>query len=533
MTRYALISVSDKSGIEEVAKALVEKDIKILSTGGTFRLLSSKGIPVDPVESITHFPEMMDGRVKTLHPMIHGGLLSVRNNPDHQQALIDHQIPVIDFVVVNLYPFKETIQKEDCRFEDAIETIDIGGPSMLRSAAKNAESVTVVTDPRDYDTMIAQLKQSGETSESFRRYLARKVFALTAYYDSLISKYLSEQAPEDADFKVYDWDHITLSYDWQQTLRYGENSHQSAEFYREIAGPQFSIANGIQLHGKELSYNNIRDADAAIKISREFSQPCAVAVKHMNPCGIAVGETIEKAFDLCYAADSISIFGGIIVLNRPVSLALAEKLHHIFLELIIAPSFEEKAYDLLAHKKNLRLITLDFDKRSDSYEDEYVSVIGGMLKQSPDQSHELANEAIDTLPVEWKVMTETVPTAEEIAALNFAMKACKHVKSNAIVISNGKMTLGIGAGQMNRVGSAAIALQEAKEKIEQLGETTEPFVMASDAFFPMDDTVQLAHEYGIKAIVQPGGSIKDKDSVDKCNQFGIAMVKTGIRHFKH
>lgn len=527
--RYALLSVSDKTGIETVAKALVEQGVTLLSTGGTFRALEAAGIPVETVESVTQFPEMMDGRVKTLHPKIHGGLLGLRDNPSHQAAMATHQINPIDFVIVNLYPFKETIENPQASLSDAIENIDIGGPSMLRSAAKNYQSVTVVTDPRDYQTLMTELAEHGETTFAFRQYLARKVFQLTAFYDGLIGDYLAAQTQEATDFAVNNWDHITLAYTNKQVLRYGENSHQQAAFYAAVNPSGFSLAGAKQLHGKELSYNNIKDANAALKISQEFNEPAAVAVKHMNPCGVAIGDDIEQAFERCYAADPISIFGGIIVLNREVTAALAERLHGMFLEIIIAPKFAEAALAILTAKKNIRLMTVDFSQKDQAIENEYVSVNGGLLMQTADHSNELLAATGDELPAQWEAMTNRVPDPEEIAALNFAMKVVKHVKSNAIVVTNQHMTLGIGAGQMNRIGAAAIAIGQAKQK----GDEQAPVVLASDAFFPMDDTVRLASENGVTAIIQPGGSLKDEDSVKVCNDKDIAMVKTGIRHFRH
>lgn len=529
--RYALLSVSDKTGIQEVAYALVKQGITLLSTGGTFKALEEAGLPVKTVESLTNFPEMMDGRVKTLHPKIHGGLLGLRDNVQHLAAMNTHDIVPIDFVIVNLYPFKETILKSDCTFEDAIENIDIGGPSMLRSAAKNHASVTVVTDPRDYATLIQQLEQDGQTSLAFRQYLARKVYQLTAHYDGLIGEYLARQEQSTKEtFLAHNWNHLTLTYSNQETLRYGENAHQTANFYSSVFAPEFSLSKATQLHGKELSYNNIKDADAAIRIAREFDEPCAVAVKHMNPCGVAIAETIELAFERCQAADPVSIFGGIVVMNRPVTHEVAQKLHQIFLEIVIAPSFDNDALALLSSKKNIRLLTLAFDQKDKSYESEFVSVIGGLLEQDADINNDLVQSTSTDLPTQWELMTNRKPTAEEMTALNFTMKVCKHVKSNAIVVGNAHMTLGIGAGQMNRVGAARIALEQAKSNSAFNAST---LVLASDAFFPMSDTVELAQTFGVSAIIQPGGSIKDADSVAVCNEHSIAMVKTDVRHFRH
>lgn len=530
MAQYALLSVSDKRGIEQLAQALINQGVKLLSTGGTLKAIEAAGLEVESVDSYTGFPEMMDGRVKTLHPKIHGGLLALRDNADHQAAMEEHGIRAIDYVIVNLYPFKNTILKEGVSLEEAIENIDIGGPSMLRSSAKNYRSVTVVTDPSDYDVLIQQLEDKGQTSLAFRQYCARKVYQLTAHYDALIANYLNNLGLEDQDFEGNDWDHLTLTYDQGTELRYGENSHQKASFYKEVKPTAFSLAAAQQLNGKELSYNNLRDADAAIKIVREFDEPAAVAVKHMNPCGVAIGDTIEQAFDRCQAADPISIFGGIVVVNRPVTIELAEKLAAIFLEIIIAPSFDEAALARLSKKKNLRLLTLDFDQKDQSYQTEYVTVNGGILAQDSDHSDELPKDETAGLPAQWEVSTQRQPTEQEIKAMNFAMKVVKHVKSNAIVITNDFMTLGVGAGQMNRVGSAEIALKQAQEKDESLREI---FVMGSDAFLPMADTAELAVEYGVTAIAQPGGSIRDADTVEVCDANDIAMAITKIRHFRH
>ena len=530
MTKYALLSVSDKTDITTLAQALVDQGIKLLSTGGTYQIIKEAGIPVETVDSYTGFPEMMDGRVKTLHPKIHGGLLGLRDNPDHQQASLDHGIFPIDYVIVNLYPFKATIQKENVELAEAIENIDIGGPSMLRSAAKNYQSVTVVTDPKDYGFLLKELKEKGETSLEFRAYLAKKVFQLTSHYDALIASYLQKELGDLHNEDQQPWDHITLTYDNHEPLRYGENSHQAASFYKQVEAPQYSLAKAQQIHGKPLSYNNLRDADAAIKIAREFTQPVAVAVKHINPCGVAIGNNVEEAFERCFQADSVSIFGGIVVVNRPVSLKLAEALHKIFLEIIIAPSFDQDALELLTKKANLRLLCLEFAQKDQSYQDEIVGITGGILVQDPDQSQELFDRDLKQLPEAWEVMTDKEPSLNEIQAMNFAMKICKHVKSNAIVVTNDHMTLGIGAGQMNRVGSAEIALRQAEDN--QSADKS-VLVLASDAFFPFGDTVELAQKYGVNAVIQPGGSIRDNESVEVCNQNEMTMVKTNLRHFKH
>lgn len=509
--KRALISVSDKTGIVAFAQGLVAADFEIISTGGTFSVLEKAGVPVTPIDEVTHFPEMLDGRVKTLHPNIHGGLLAKRDEPTHMAALAEHEIAPIDLVCVNLYPFKETIQKPEITQEQAIEQIDIGGPSMLRSAAKNFKSVYVVVDQADYDETLAQLQQDDVT---YRRHLAAKAFRHTAAYDSLIAGYLS-----DADAVEFP-EKLSLTYDFKQALRYGENAHQKAAFYQSALPSAFSIAAAHQLHGKKLSYNNIKDADAAIKVAAEFSEPCVVAMKHMNPCGVGLGTTIYDAWQKAFAADSVSIFGGIIALNREVDVQTANALHELFLEIVIAPSFAPEALAILEKKKNIRLMTLDFEQAAKADRFETVSVLGGLLVQERDRLTDQASEL--------KTVTTKAPTEDEKEALLFAQRVVKHVKSNAIVVATKDQTLGVGAGQMNRVGSVKIALEQALANGMQ-----SPFVLASDAFFPMDDSVAYAAEHGITAIIQPGGSIKDQDSIDMANQKGVSMVFTNRRHFKH
>lgn len=510
--KRALISVSDKTGIVPFVKRLVEQGIEIISTGGTKVVLDEAGIPTLSIDEVTNFPEMMDGRVKTLHPKIHGGLLGRRDLSSHMSAMNDYGITAIDFVCVNLYPFKETISKPNVTEAEAIENIDIGGPSMLRSGAKNHQFVTVLVDPQDYEFVLEEIEANGETTFATRQRLAAKVFRHTAAYDALIAQYMTDLVEEVMP------ESLTESYVLKQTLRYGENNHQKALFYQDSLPTDFSIASAKQLHGKELSYNNIRDADAAIRISREYDQPTAVVVKHMNPCGIGIGETIFEAYQYAYEADPVSIFGGIVVLNREVDQQTAEAMHQLFLEIIIAPSFTDKAFEILASKKNLRLMTLDFTNKDQAIANEQVTVLGGLLVQEQDLSSDE--------PKDWKVVTKRQPTQAEMDALDFAFKAVKHVKSNAIVVANNHQTLGIGAGQMNRVGSVKIALEQAEDRVEGA-------VLASDAFFPMGDSVEVAAKYGIKAIIQPGGSIKDQESIDMADKYGIAMVFTNVRHFKH
>ncbi|MEJ9232962.1 bifunctional phosphoribosylaminoimidazolecarboxamide formyltransferase/IMP cyclohydrolase [Peribacillus butanolivorans] len=510
MKKRALISVSDKTGIVEFAKGLIEAGFEIISTGGTKKTLQDNGVDVIGISDVTGFPEILDGRVKTLHPNVHGAVLAKHGDADHAAQLAEHNIEPIQLVCVNLYPFQATISKPDVTVEDAIENIDIGGPTMLRSSAKNHEYVTVIVDSDDYPTVLAELKVGGVSKTTNRR-LAAKVFRHTAAYDAVISEYMTELAEEENP------ESLTVTYELKQSLRYGENPHQKAAFYKKPLGSVFSIAEAKQLHGKELSFNNINDADAALQIVKEFNEPAAVAVKHMNPCGVGVGTTILEAYEKAYEADSTSIFGGIIALNREVDKATAEKLHEIFLEIIIAPGFTEEAVEVLTSKKNLRLLTIDFNAAKKP-ERKLTSIEGGLLIQDRD-AHSLKDAEV-------KVATKREPTLEEWKALELGWKIVKHVKSNAIVVCNGQMTLGVGAGQMNRVGAAKIAL-------EQAGERATGSALASDAFFPMDDTVEAAAKAGVTAIIQPGGSVKDQDSIKKADEYGIAMVFTGIRHFKH
>jgi phosphoribosylaminoimidazolecarboxamide formyltransferase/IMP cyclohydrolase len=510
--KRALISVSDKTGILEFARELEALGFEIVSTGGTKNLLAENGVKVIGISEVTGFPEIMDGRVKTLHPFIHSGLLAVRDLPEHMEQLEKFNITPIDLVVVNLYPFQQTIAKPDVTFEDAIENIDIGGPSMLRAAAKNHAYVTVLVDSRDYESVLTQLKSSGEVDVSTRRLLATKVFRHTAAYDTLIAQYLNgivgEPLPET----------FTITYQKAQDVRYGENPHQAAAFYREPLATNGNIATAVQLHGKELSYNNMNDADGAITIVKEFIEPTVVAVKHANPCGVGIGSTIREAYEKAYEADPVSIFGGVIAANRTVDADTALLMKEIFLDIVIAPDFTEEALDILKTKKNLRLLKLGEWAQERKPSLTLKSVEGGLLVQESDIKQVTESDL--------RFVTDRKPTDDELKQLLFAWKVVKHVKSNAILVANDNMTLGVGAGQMNRVGAARIA-------IEQAGERVKGAVLASDAFFPMPDTVELAAKAGIKAIIQPGGSIKDEDSIQEANKHGIAMVFTGIRHFKH
>ena len=514
----ALISVSDKTGVVEFAKGLVALGWEILSTSGTMKLLKESGVPVTSVSDVTGFPEICDGRVKTLHPKIHGALLARRDIPEHMKELKDNDIETIDLVCVNLYPFRETIAKPDVTMEDAVEHIDIGGPSMLRSSAKNWESVTVVCNPADYETVLSEIKAGGNTTRETRLKLSAKAYTHTAEYDMAISTYMRAQAglPEK----------LFLEYDLKQELRYGENPHQEAKFFASTVKEPFSLATAEQLNGKELSYNNIQDANATLNIAREFDEPFCVGVKHMNPCGSATGKTIAEAWKKAYEADKTSIFGGIVAANREIDLETAQMLKPIFLEIVMAPSFAPDALELLCSKKNLRVLKVDISK-DNTIRKQYVSMNGGMLVQDRD---------INTKPVAAdQCVTELKPTVDQLADMEFAWKIVKHVKSNAIVVAKGGMTYGVGAGQMNRIGSAEIALKQALNTLKEEGKDimTEGLVLASDGFFPFDDCVALAAEYGIKAIVQPGGSIRDEDSIKLANEKGITMLFTGERHFKH
>ena len=507
----ALISVSDKTGVVEFAKGLRTLGWEVIATGGTMKLLADSGVEVINISDVTGFPEICDGRVKTLHPNVHGGLLARRDDPEHLKALKDNHIEFIDMVCVNLYPFRETISKPDVKMEDAIENIDIGGPSMLRSAAKNWADVTVVCDPADYDAILDEIRAGGNTEKATRLKLSAKAYTHTAEYDAMIAAYMRAQAGLN--------EKLFLEFDLVQSLRYGENPHQSAKFYREQTKVPYSLAFARQLNGKELSYNNIQDANAALCIVREFDKPFCVGLKHMNPCGAATGKDVVEAWTKAYEADKVSIFGGIVAVNREVTREAAERMKPIFLEIIMAPKFSEGALEVLCTKKNLRLLEVDMT-RSDVHPMQYVSVNGGLLAQELD---------VETKRVEASMtVTKARPDAAQLRDLEFAWRIVKHVKSNAIVVVKGGQTLGVGAGQMNRIGSAEIALKEAQAK-----GATEGLVMASDGFFPFDDCVTLAAEYGVTAIVQPGGSVRDEDSIRKADEKGIAMVFTGERHFKH
>ena len=511
MAKRALVSVSDKTGLVDFVKGLQTAGWEIIYTGGTQKLLEESGVKTIGISEVTGFPEICDGRVKTLHPKVHGGLLARRDDESHLQALRENGIEFIDLVCVNLYPFRETIAKEGVSMADAIENIDIGGPSMLRSAAKNYNDVTVVCDPADYNTILAEINATGNTTLETRLQLSAKAYTHTAQYDACIATYMREKAGLN--------EKLFLEFDLKQGLRYGENPHQSAKFYASTKEIPFSLASGKQLQGKEMSYNNIQDANAALNIARDFQEPFCVALKHMNPCGAAVAATIEEAWQKAYEADTVSIYGGIVICNRTITKEIALGMKPIFLEIVIAPDFTDEAMEIFATKKNLRVIQVDMTKSTEAI-DQYVSVNGGLLVQHLDTQ-------IETITADM-CATKVQPDEATLADMQFGWNIVKHVKSNAIVVVKNGQTLGVGAGQMNRVGSAEIAMKQA-----HAAGVTEGLILASDGFLPFDDTVALAAQYGVTAIVQPGGSIRDNDCIVKADELGICMLMTGTRHFKH
>jgi phosphoribosylaminoimidazolecarboxamide formyltransferase/IMP cyclohydrolase len=507
----ALVSVSNKTGLVEFVKNLKALGWDIIATGGTMKPLQESGIQVINISEVTGFSEICDGRVKTLHPKVHGGLLARRDNPDHLKALKDNGIEFIDMVCVNLYPFGETIAKPDVTIEDAIEQIDIGGPSMLRSAAKNYADVTVVCNPADYPKIIDEIRTNGNTTLETRLKLSAKAYTHTAEYDMCIATFMREKAHLN--------EKLFLEFDLAQGLRYGENPHQSAKFYRQKEHVPYSLAFAKQLHGKEMSYNNIQDANAALNIVKEFDAPFCVGLKHMNPCGAAIGTDIVDAWTKTYEADKVSIFGGIVATNQEVTKEAAELMKPIFLEIIMAPKFSPEALEILQTKKNLRLLEVEM-RKTDDKPMQYVSVNGGLLVQNTDVEMAELSSAM--------CVTKTAPTEAQLTDMEFGLRIVKHVKSNAIVVVKNGQTLGVGAGQMNRIGSAELALNAAHANGVKSG-----LVMASDAFFPFDDCVTLAHTMGVDAIVQPGGSVRDEDSIKKADEYGITMLFSGKRHFKH
>jgi len=520
MIKQALISVSDKTGVLDFARALSGMGVNILSTGGTAKLLADNGIKVTEVADYTGFPEMLDGRVKTLHPKVHGGILARRDFPAHMAALEQHGIPMIDMVVVNLYPFQQTVAKEHCTLEDAIENIDIGGPAMLRSSAKNHKDVVVICDPSDYAPVLEELKANGEVAYETRFSLAKKVFAHTAQYDGSITNYFTSlgQDKQHATRSAFPAT-LNLHFEKVQEMRYGENPHQLAAFYRDTAPPIGSLARYKQLQGKELSYNNIADADAAWECVKTFAETACVIIKHANPCGVAVGTSPLEAYSKALQTDPTSAFGGIIAFNCELDGNAAEAIAKQFVEVLIAPSFTESARQVFEAKQNVRLLEVPLGDGVNAYDFKRVS--GGLLVQSPDSK----NVAVADL----KVVTKKQPTQQQLQDLMFAWRVAKFVKSNAIVFCGNGMTLGVGAGQMSRVDSARIA----SIKAQNAGLTLVGSAVASDAFFPFRDGLDVVVQAGATAVIQPGGSMRDQEVIDAADEQGIVMMLTGTRHFRH
>ncbi len=513
----ALISVSDKTGIVDFAKELEKCGVEIISTGGTYKKLKEEGVNAIEISELTGFPECLDGRVKTLHPKVHAGILAIRNNANHMKQLKDLNIETIDFVIVNLYPFKQTILKDGVKREEAVENIDIGGPTMLRSAAKNYQDVTVVTDPSDYNIVLKELKEDGQVSLDTKFYLMQKVFEHTANYDAMICNYIKEQR-NDESFPQ----ELTLTYEKVQEMRYGENPHQKGALYKEIRNCEGSLTIAKQLNGKELSFNNINDTNGALELLKEFEEPTVVACKHGNPCGVGSAGNIYDAWKKAYLADKTSIFGGIVVVNREVTKQMAEEMKEIFLEVIVAPAYENEALELLKTKKNLRILELPsitVKQPANAYDIKKIN--GGIIVQTID------SKLLD----EYEVVTEKKPTEKELEDLLFTWKIVKYVKSNGIALGKNKQSIGIGPGQVNRIWATEQSIEHANELIEE--GITKGAVLASDAFFPFADCVEAAHKAGITAIIQPGGSVRDQESIDKCNEYGISMIFTKMRHFRH
>uniref|UniRef100_A0A7C3LWH5 Bifunctional purine biosynthesis protein PurH n=1 Tax=Leptospirillum ferriphilum TaxID=178606 RepID=A0A7C3LWH5_9BACT len=510
----ALVSVSDKTGLESLGRRLAALDIEILSTGGTARFLQEKGIPVTEVSAVTGFPEMMDGRVKTLHPMIHGALLGLRDNPEHRKSMEAHGIQPIDLVFVNLYPFSETVAKPGVTVEEAIEQIDIGGPSMIRSAAKNHESVTVVTDPADYDRVLSLLEKTKKTNSAIRRELAVKAFRSTSEYDRLIASYFDSLQSGSTDLP----DHLSIGLEKQQELRYGENPHQKASLYRYSGHPGEGVAGARKIWGKEMSYNNYLDTDAAWKLVGEFSEPAVVIVKHNNPCGVSLGVSVLDAYQKARDTDPVSSFGGVVASNRPVDLEGAQEMAKIFLEVVVAPGFTPEARDLLTRKKDIRLLEISGDSKNEN-RFEIRTITGGVLVQSPDLTVAPEESAL-------RIAGEVRPSPGQLRDAIFAFAVGKHVKSNAIILVRDGMTIGIGAGQMSRVDSVRLSGMKATRP-------TKGAVLASDAFFPFRDGIDEAARLGVIGIIQPGGSIRDEEVLSAAREHGMFMILTGIRHFRH
>lgn len=512
MAKRALISVSDKTGVLEFAKDLVGLGYEIISTGGTKKHLEDNGVPVTPVDAITGFPECLDGRVKTLHPMVHGGILGDRTNAAHVAQMAELGIEGIDIVCVNLYPFKSVYQKPGTEHEEMVENIDIGGPTMIRSSAKNYKNVVIITENDDFNWIVESLKNGG-LSEEQRMGLALKAFETTAAYDALISRYLIEKLGVDK-YR----DKMTLSYEKAASLRYGENPHQQASLYREVSKvPQTNAIDALQLHGKELSFNNYLDLNAAVEMVKEFDEPAVVAVKHNTPCGVGVSTDIHSAYMKAYEADPKSIFGGIIAANREVDAEMATQMNSIFLEIVVAPAFSADAFEILTKKKNIRIMTLENlgTVKKNAMHHDYKRVAGGMLVQDSDAADD-----------DYKVVTDRLPTDTEMIELKRAMNIVKHVKSNAIVLFKDGQMIGVGGGQTSRIWAVENAIDRSLV-------ATKGAVLASDAFFPFPDSVERAAKAGITAIIHPGGSNNDQESIDAANKYGIAMVVTGVRHFKH
>ncbi len=513
--KTALISVSDKTGLAEFAKGLESHGFEIISTGGTAKAIEKAGVKVVPIKKATGFAEMLDGRVKTLHPKIHAGILADRSKKEHMAAIKKHGINAIDLVVVNLYPFRETILKKNVSLEDAIENIDIGGPTLIRAAAKNNEAVAVVTSPSQYGKVLAELKENGKISPETRKKLAAKAFELTAAYDTTISNFLHNKFLSEEKFPQS----LSISFEKVQPLRYGENWHQEACFYKDVVSTACGIGNAEQLHGKEISFNNINDANAAIELVKEFDEPAVVIIKHTNPCGTAVNAKLSVAFKNAFACDSTSAFGSVIALNRECDVATAKQITAFFNEIVIAPSFEKKALEVLKKKKNLRIMLLScLGKKKTKPGLEVKAVEGGLLVQTKDFL--LLNNG------ELNVVSKRKPSKKEMKDLLFGWKITKHTKSNAIVLVKDLASVGVGAGQMSRIDATEIAVKKSNGRHKGA-------VLASDAFFPFRDNVDLAAKSGITAIIQPGGSIKDEEVIKAADQHGIAMVFTCVRHFKH
>ena len=518
MIMRALISVSDKTGIVEFAKALRALDVDIISTGGTAKVLEAEGVEVIGISDITGFPECLDGRVKTLDPHIHAGLLARRDNKEHMAQIEKLGVTPIDLVVVNLYPFKATILKEGVELDEAIENIDIGGPTMLRSAAKNYQDVSVIVDPADYEVVLDELKTKKKVKKETNFYLSSKVFEHTSSYDTLIATYMRKQRGATELPEV-----MTMTFEKVQDMRYGENPHQKAAFYKEVGNTKGMLTDAVQLHGKELSFNNINDTHGALELCKEYTEPTVVACKHANPCGVGSGADVYEAYMRAYTSDPKSIFGGIIVANREIDSKTALEINKIFIEIVVAPSYSTEALKILREKKNIRLLQLEnIEVKQPDAAYDLKKVSGGLLVQTIDN---VLYEG------ELEVVTDRKPTPEEMEDLKFTWKIVKYAKSNGIAIGKNKQSLGVGPGQVNRIWACNQAIDHCKEALGD--EILKGASLASDAFFPFPDCVEAAAAAGITAIIQPGGSMKDQESIDACNKYGITMVFTGMRHFKH